>query len=176
MLISPRLAFPRNMLPSALKPRQLRIGSAGTIVTSPFSSTDTTYRLAPCPLIRLRSDFNWPRSTTIAWVSVRVSISKPSWTLLSKNASRAFFLPPVGSISPATQPPFEAENPNGRDLHRTLRRSNSSMPRYGSRSARTQWSSTESPRSSGGFHRSRRPAARLRRPHSSSVRGRSATA
>ena len=36
----------------------------------------------------------------------------PPGTLDSKNASRAFFLPPVGSISPATKLPVDAEEPN----------------------------------------------------------------
>jgi hypothetical protein len=84
------------------QPRQLRFGSAGTIVTSACSSTETTYRFAaPRPRTRLRNDLRWSRSTTIAWVSVCVSISKPSRSFVSRNASRASFLPPVGSIAPA---------------------------------------------------------------------------
>ncbi len=53
------------------------------------------------PRNRLRNDFGWSRSMTIAWVSVCVSISKPSRSFVFRNASRASFLAPVGSVAAA---------------------------------------------------------------------------
>src|SRR5581483_3555070 len=65
---------------------QLRRGSAGRIVATPVSSTSTTKRPASFRRINLLRPAG--RRAMIAWVSVRVSITKPSSTFWSRNAPR----------------------------------------------------------------------------------------
>src|SRR5581483_5859927 len=77
---------------------QLRRGSAGRIVATPVSSTSTTKRPASFRRINLLRPAG--RRAMIAWVSVRVSITKPSSTFWSRNAPRPALRVPPGSISP----------------------------------------------------------------------------